>query len=88
MQHNSLNQVNKLNLTFYPHPLARNSHLQTIFSSYPRYRPNGLPAASREMVLTVEDGIRLHGFYAPQPESRGLHEKSRVKRVTQWPSSA
>lgn len=57
-------------LTFKPHPLARNAHIQTIFSSYPRYQANGLPAASREMILAVEDGVRLQGFYTPQPEGR------------------
>ncbi len=62
--------TNKLTLKFEPHPLARNSHIQTIFSSYPRYQTNGLPAASREMLLDVGDDTRLQGFYTPQPEGR------------------
>jgi hypothetical protein len=62
--HNERSQPNKSKkqtITFNPHILARNAHIQTIFSSYPRYQANGLLAASQEMLLEVGDGTRLQG---------------------------
>jgi len=65
---------NNLNLSFNPHPLARNTHFQTIASSFIKVKAPHLLAASREMILNAGDGVRLQGFYSPQPEgkSRGL----------------
>jgi predicted alpha/beta-fold hydrolase len=61
--------------SFRPHPLARNPHFQTIFPSrlHKAKSPN-LNAATREMVLVVEAGVRLQGFYSPQPkgQARGI----------------
>jgi len=54
---------------FAPHPLARNRHFQTIYSSARRFSAVALNAASREMTLTTGAGVRLRAFYAPQPES-------------------
>jgi hypothetical protein len=61
-------------LTFRPHRLARNPHFQTIASSTARNRGAVMVAAARELVLEVEGGVRLQGFYSPQPggNSKGL----------------
>lgn len=69
------NQVtNQVNLTFQPHPLIRNPHLQTIASSVVRHKGAAMYAAAREMILEVDGGVRLQGFYSPQPGalSKGL----------------
>jgi predicted alpha/beta-fold hydrolase len=60
----------RLDLRFQPHPLARNPHFQTIVSS--AFHPKGaaMCAAAREMILEVEDGVRLQGFYSPQPNDQ------------------
>ena len=63
-----------LNLSFQPNPLVRNRHVQTIASSlFNRKGPN-LIASSQEMILDAGQGVRLQGFYSPQPngQSKGL----------------
>ncbi len=61
-------------LNFTPHPLARNRHFQTIVSSL--YHRNGaaMQQAAQEMILDAGRGVRLQGYYSPQPEgsSRGV----------------
>ena len=63
-----------LKLTFNPHPLIRNRHFQTIYSSLRKCDSPHLLAAAQEMILEAGDGIRLQGFYSPQPkgQSKGL----------------
>ena len=67
MKQSTLNQIKKLTLEFKPHPLARNRHFQTIFSSYPKFNAKNLGLHSREMILTTDEGVRLQGFFTPQP---------------------
>ncbi|RME47429.1 MAG: alpha/beta fold hydrolase [Caldilineae bacterium] len=61
------------NLHFNPHPLARNPHFQTIIGSRVRPVRPALEAAAREMILHVPvgEGVRLQGFYSPQPDGGG-----------------
>ncbi len=61
-------------LTFRPHLLARNPHFQTIVSSTARNRGAAMVAAACELILELEGGVRLQGFYSPQPggQSRGV----------------
>lgn len=61
---------------FIPPGHLRGAYVQTILSSS-RLRtlgPNPMLAASREMILDAADGVRLQGFYSPQPgpDSKGL----------------
>ncbi len=58
---------------FQPPVWLRNPHLQTITGNRRRhlFSRSRLLAASREMVLTVAGGVRLQGFYAPQPQGAG-----------------
>ncbi len=65
---------NNTKLTFKPHLLARNRHFQTIYSSLSKAKNVNLLTLSREMILETSEGVRLQGFYAPQPagQSRGL----------------
>jgi predicted alpha/beta-fold hydrolase len=60
----------RLDLTFQPHPLARNPHFQTIVSSLYRNEGGAMCAAACEMILEVEGDVRLQGFYSPQPQDR------------------
>jgi len=63
-----------LNLNFQPHPLVQNRHVQTIVSSLFNQKGPNLLAASQEMILDAGQGVRLQGFYSPQPkgQSKGL----------------
>jgi predicted alpha/beta-fold hydrolase len=67
MRHNSV-------LNFKPRWLARNRHVQTIVSSLVNHKGQAMVNASKEMTLAAGDGVRLQGFYSPQPEgsARGL----------------
>lgn len=62
--------------TFKPHLPARNRHFQTMVSSMKITPRSKTVSAEREIILTVpvDGGVRLKGFYAPQPQgnSRGL----------------
>ena len=58
------------NATFRPHPLARHRHFQTIMSSLYRQKGEHLRRATRERVLDAGEGVRLQGYYSPQPEGR------------------
>lgn len=59
--------------TFSPFLLIRNQHLQTIVPSLYRRDGTQLLAASQPVILTTSDGVRLQGFYTPQPgSSKGL----------------
>jgi predicted alpha/beta-fold hydrolase len=58
------------NLIFRPHLLARNPHFQTIVSSLYGNKGGTLVSAARELILEVDGGVRLQGFYSPQPEGR------------------
>lgn len=65
---------------FAPSGLIANSHLQSILPSSPlrrrllRRRAAPLLSASRDLLLDCGEGVRLHGWYAPQPSgaARGL----------------
>jgi hypothetical protein len=61
-------------LVFQPHPLARHRHFQTIYSSLVPIKGITLRRTAQEMVLEPGQGVRLRGFYSPQPpgESKGL----------------
>jgi hypothetical protein len=72
-QDNELKMTHKL--TFKPHPLVRNHHIQTILSSVFRYNDGRqLEEASQTMILEVGEGVRLEGIYTPQTsaQSKGL----------------
>ena len=63
--------------SFIPRPWARNPHIQTILGSFKtrskiHYRT--LVETSREMIIDGGGGVRLLGYYSPQPSqhSRGL----------------
>ena len=65
--------------SFNPPLLLRNAHVQSILASsgararLVRRRAHRLLDASCEEILQCDDGIRLHGLYAPHPEApRGL----------------
>lgn len=58
-------------LNFRPHPLARNPHFQTIVSSLYRRQETRLHQVVREMILEVGEGVRLQGYYSPQPKGQG-----------------
>ena len=69
------------NKEFQPHWLLRNAHLQSLITGLGvrraliRMRPNPMLAASREYLLECGEGVRLQGFYTPQPDGttpRGL----------------
>jgi hypothetical protein len=65
---------NGLNIAFRPHLLARNPHFQTIVSSLYQTKPAAMCAAAQEVILEVDQQVRLQGFYSAQPNqpSRGL----------------
>jgi len=72
---NGSEQVQKnSNLSFRPHPLVRNPHLQTVLASIPEPQGRLLHRTAREMMLDAGEGIRLQGYYSPQAgdRSRGL----------------
>jgi predicted alpha/beta-fold hydrolase len=54
------------NLTFQPHPLARNPHFQTIFSSMYRAKGTEIRQVAQEMILDAGEGVRLQGYYSRQ----------------------
>jgi len=72
----------ELDADFSPAGLIANPHLQSILPSSPlrrsllRRRATPLAAASRSLVLDCGEGVRLHGWHAPQPAdaapARGL----------------
>ena len=61
---------------FTPLPVLRNPHLQTLLCSsrIRALRPNSMVKAARRMFLTTGEGVRLLGYYSPQPApaARGL----------------
>jgi predicted alpha/beta-fold hydrolase len=62
---------------FSPAGLIANPHLQSVLPSSPlrrsllRRRAAPLAAASRSLVLDCGEGVRLHGWHAPQPVDAG-----------------
>lgn len=66
--------IDQLNLTFRPRRLARNAHFQTIVSSLQiEKQRTAMQQTAREIIVDAGDGVRLQGFYSPQPaDSRGL----------------
>jgi hypothetical protein len=71
--------VNQSTPEFNPPWWLRNAHLQSFLASVgprqrlARRRAAAMLAASREEILDCDDGVRLHGEYAPHAEaSRGL----------------
>lgn len=62
--------LNQSDLNFTPHPLARNCHFQTIVSSFHHQNDGALQQATQQMILDTGDGVRLQGYYSPQPEDR------------------
>lgn len=74
MSENQPNLSPNPRLTFRPHRLARNPHLQTIVSSMYHDQNPSFRQTDREMILDAGQGIRLQGFYSPRPEgeSKGL----------------
>jgi len=64
-------------LSFTPHRLVRNRHVQTIVSSRTRVRGAGMSRSGQNMLLEVEAGgetVRMTGVYSPHPPEtrRGL----------------
>jgi uncharacterized protein len=66
---------------FAPAGLIANPHVQSILPSSPfrrrllRRRAAGMVAVSRDLLLDCGEGVRLHAWYAPQPDTvttRGL----------------
>jgi len=62
--------TNSFKLIFDPHPLARNRHFQTIVSSMKPHPNPILQQTSKTLILDAGDGVRLQGYYAPQPQSQ------------------
>lgn len=62
--------------SFTPPALLRNAHAQTLLASTaPRrlpllWRTRAFRAATRDEVLDCGDGVRLHGYYNPQPAQK------------------
>lgn len=54
---------------FAPTPLLRNPYLQSMLASagFRRPRDTAVAAAARKLILTTSAGVRLQGFYSPQP---------------------
>lgn len=65
---------NQPQLSFQPRFLLRNPHFQTIVSSLWRNSGAGLTRAAQELILELPAGVRLQGFYSPQPggQAKGL----------------
>ena len=61
-------------LTFQPHPLTRNFHFQTIFSSMYRAKGTEIRQVAQEVILDAGEGVRLQGYYSRQSKgnARGL----------------
>ncbi len=57
-------------LTFQPRFLLRNPHFQTIVSSLWRSSGAALSRTAQELILELPAGVRLQGFYSPQPGGR------------------
>lgn len=57
-------------LTFTPHRLARNRHFQTIVASLYHRNNTTMQQAAQEMILDAGGGVRLQGYYSPQPKGR------------------
>ncbi|MFZ5565173.1 MAG: YheT family hydrolase [Thermodesulfobacteriota bacterium] len=76
---------------FTPPALFKNPHLQTIAASVKLRRPlvrsraAAMLAASREMIVDAGDGVRLQGFYSPQPDEAG---RGLVILIHGWEGSA
>ena len=66
--------LNHSNLTFTPHPLVRNCHFQTIVASLYSRKGRTMQQAAQEMILDAGTGVRLQGYYSPQPkgDSKGV----------------
>jgi predicted alpha/beta-fold hydrolase len=73
------------NLTFRPHLLVRNRHLQTILTSIPETRGKVLHQTAREIMLPAGEDIRLQGYYSPQAKNRA---KGLVLLLHGWLGSA
>lgn len=61
-------------LIFQPHPLIRSRHFQTVGPAILRSKAKAMRNSAREMIIEAGDGVRLQGFYSPQPagQSKGL----------------
>jgi predicted alpha/beta-fold hydrolase len=66
--------IPNLKLVFRPHPLVRNSHVQTIVPSLKPRKNSLVQRVARELILDAGNGVRLQGFYSAQPAqpSKGL----------------
>ena len=66
----------RLTESFYPPPLLRNPHVQTVLCSsrFRALRPNPMEKNARETIFTTGEGVRLLGCHSPQsnPAGRGL----------------
>ena len=77
---------------FQPHWLVRNAHLQSLITGLSvrraliRMQPNPMLAASREYLLECGEGVRLQGFYTPQPD--GTTPRGLVLMLHGWEGNA
>ena len=71
MKNNGRETFAPLKLNFRPHRLIRHPHLQTIFPAlYPSRTGTRLRQSAQELILEVENGVRLLGYYSPQVGQR------------------
>lgn len=61
-------------LSFRPHPLVRHRHVQTVLLALHRPGLMSIQQVAQEMILETDEGVRLQGFFSPQPsdDARGL----------------
>lgn len=75
---------------FAPAGLIANPHLQSILPSSPlrrsllRRRARSLAAGSRSLLLDCGEGVRLHGWYAPQPPDAALPARGLAVLIHGW----
>ncbi|MCB9098047.1 MAG: alpha/beta fold hydrolase [Anaerolineales bacterium] len=53
---------------FLPHILVRHRHLQTVLLTLHRPGQTNLRRVQQEMILETAQGVRLQGFFSPQPD--------------------
>ncbi len=77
-------------LEFSPSGLIANAHFQSVLPSSPfrrsllRRRAAPLAAVSRTLLLDCGEGVRLHAWYAPQPEGEEQQPRGLVVLIHGW----
>ena len=60
-------------VNFLPHILVRHRHLQTVLLTLHRPGQTALRQVEQEVILETAEGVRLQGFFSPQPgQAKGI----------------